>query len=199
MVDEEQLEAAVGFHGHMCGGLALGARAAEIGLRELGAAPGEMVVQVETHTCSADAIQALTGCTLGNGKLFYRDYAKNAYTFWAPDGRAVRLVARPDRARPQEFWDSFARIQGGTAGEDELRSFFADQQAWSAQILQAADEELFSIDAVQEPVPTRPMVSAPVVCQECGEATMGAWTLERDGRTLCVACAEAGTSLGRLR
>lgn len=198
MVDETKLEEAVRFHGHMCGGLALGARAAEIGLRHLGAAPGEVVAAVETHTCSADAIQALTGCTLGNGKLFYRDYAKNAYTFWANDGRAVRLVAKPDRARPQGFWDSFARIQAGTADEEELRAFFADQQKWSAEILEAPDEALFGIHPVHEAPPARPMVSEPVVCEACGEATMGPWARQQDGRTLCVPCAETAKSPGRL-
>lgn len=196
VVDQAQLDEAVRFHGHMCAGLALGARAAEIALRELGAAPGELVAAIETHTCSADAIQELTGCTLGNGKLFFRDYAKNAYTFWAADGRALRLVARPDPARPEGFWESFTRVQAGTADEDDMRAFFADQQEWSARILQAPDEELFSIESVEQPPPSRPMVSAPVVCEACGEATMGGWARQRDGRMLCVPCADAGAHLG---
>ena len=195
MIDEAKLQDTVRFHGHMCAGLALGARAAEIGLRELGAAPGEVVAAIETHTCSADAIQALTGCTLGNGKLFYRDYAKNAYTFWGPDGSAVRLVALPDH-RPEGFWESFARVQSGTADDEELKAFFASQQEWSARILKTADEELFRIQRVQEPPPTRPMVSTPVVCDACGESTMGGWARERGGRTLCVPCAEARAPLG---
>lgn len=195
MIDEAKLQETVRFHGHMCAGLALGARAAEIGLRELEATPGEMVAAVETHTCSADAIQALTGCTLGNGKLFYRDYAKNAYTFWGPDGSALRLVAHPDQ-RPQGFWESLARVQGGTAGDDELKAFFTLQQEWSDQILQTPDEGLFHIQRVEEPPPTRPVLSAPVVCEACGEATMGPWAREREGQSLCVPCAEVRAPLG---
>lgn len=198
MIDEAKLQETVRFHGHMCAGLALGARAAEIALEELGATPGEVVAAIETHTCSADAVQGLTGCTLGNGKLFYRDYAKNAYTFWGPDGSAVRLVAHPDH-RPAEFWESFARVQAGTADEEELGAFFAFQRQWSDQILRAPAEELFRIQRVQEPPPTRPMVSAPVVCEACGEATMEAWARPGEGRTLCVPCAESRAPLGATR
>ena len=55
------------FHSHMCPGLAIGIRAAEIALREVGprAANEGVVAIVETDMCGVDAIQFLTGCTLG--------------------------------------------------------------------------------------------------------------------------------------
>lgn len=188
MIDRDAFREMVRFHGHMCAGLAIGARAAEIGLRELAAEPGDVVAAVETHTCSVDAIQALTGCTLGNGKLFYLDHAKNAYTFWGRDGVAVRIVALPDQ-RPQDFWEGFARVQSGQASDEELTQFRAFQQEWSNAILEAPQEQLFRVEHIQEAPPARPPISAPVVCQRCGEATMSAWAREVDGRTLCPPCA----------
>ncbi|MGH2684581.1 MAG: FmdE family protein, partial [Actinomycetota bacterium] len=167
----------------MCAGLALGARVVEVALAELGpdAAPGDLIAAVETHTCSADAVQVLTGCTLGNGKLFYLDYAKNAYSFWAPNRQGVRVVALPDDGRPPEFWDGFARVQTGTATEEELASFFIGQQRWSEGILNAPAEQLFHVERLNEPPPTRPIITAPVRCASCGEATLGPWASERDG------------------
>ncbi|MFN2504012.1 MAG: FmdE family protein [Acidimicrobiales bacterium] len=198
MIDQDALEHMVRFHGHMCAGLALGARAADIALRELGVGPGDVVAAVETHTCSVDAIQAMTGCTLGNGKLFYLDHAKNAYTFWGPDGAAVRVLALPDD-RPPEVWDRFARVQSGQASQEELAEFFAFQQEWSKAILETPQEQLFRVERVDEAAPSRPPISAPVVCADCGEATMSAWAREVGGRRLCPPCTEKAGALGRLR
>lgn len=50
MVDREVVEQAAAFHGHMCPGLAVGIRAAELALREIGphAKDEEVVAIVET-------------------------------------------------------------------------------------------------------------------------------------------------------
>ncbi len=58
-----------------------------------------MVALVETDMCGVDAIQFLTGCTLGKGNLIQRDSGKNAYTF-------VRRSAGPQRSvgLPLEAW-----------------------------------------------------------------------------------------------
>jgi formylmethanofuran dehydrogenase subunit E len=85
------------FHGHWCPGLAIGIRAAEWALKEMGKSPDEEIVAVvETDMCGVDAIQYLTGCTFGKGNLIHKDYGKNAFTFYRRrDGKAVRLVLRP--------------------------------------------------------------------------------------------------------
>ena len=52
---------------HSCPGLAMGSRAAKIGLWELKeerAADKELVAVVEADACGVDAIQLLTGCTM---------------------------------------------------------------------------------------------------------------------------------------
>jgi formylmethanofuran dehydrogenase subunit E len=69
MTDQATIDKVVEFHGHMCAGLALGIRAAEVGLAEVGPhAPDEEVVAVvETDMCGVDAIQFRTGCTFGKG------------------------------------------------------------------------------------------------------------------------------------
>jgi formylmethanofuran dehydrogenase subunit E len=94
---KEEIDRTVSFHGHWCPGLAGGIRAAEWALSELGARSEdeELVAVVETDMCGVDAIQYLTGCTFGKGNLVYRDYGKNAFTFYRrSDGKAARLVMR---------------------------------------------------------------------------------------------------------
>lgn len=196
MIDTQTLDDLVRFHGHMCAGLALGARAAQIAMRELAPDAG-LVAAVETHTCSVDAIQVLTGCTSGNGKLYFRDYAKNAYTFWPSDGAALRIVAAPDSSRGEEFWDTFAKVQAGTASDAERAAFFAAQQEASRRTLEAPEEELFAVDRLALPPPSRTAISRPETCHACGEASVRPWMSERDGRLLCVPCAEPPLLVGR--
>ena len=97
-IDPVLVKQATDFHGHWCPGLAIGIRAAEWALKELGKAPDEGIVAVvETDMCGVDAIQSLTGCTFGKGNLVHKDYGKSAFTFYRrQDGKAARLVARPD-------------------------------------------------------------------------------------------------------
>ena len=55
----DNFEEAVRFHGHACPGLALGFRAAEIGLAELGLGRSrdeELVAICENRSCAVDAI-----------------------------------------------------------------------------------------------------------------------------------------------
>jgi formylmethanofuran dehydrogenase subunit E len=80
------LEEAVRFHGHLCPGQVLGVRMALAGCRELGidrprSVGKRLVVFVEIDRCATDAIQALTGVSIGKRTLKHLDYGKMAATF----------------------------------------------------------------------------------------------------------------------
>ena len=64
-------ETCVQFHGHACGGLTIGYKAAcyAAELLELSFSGDEQVVCIaENDACGVDAIQALLGCSIGKGK-----------------------------------------------------------------------------------------------------------------------------------
>ncbi|HHY95244.1 MAG TPA: formylmethanofuran dehydrogenase, partial [Firmicutes bacterium] len=124
MQAQDLWEKAVAFHGHACPGLATGLRAALIGMRELGVARAgdeELVAIVETDSCSIDAVQVLTGCTVGKGNLILRDLGKHVFTFARrSDGRGVRVAVRY-RRREEDPGERalFDRVRAGTATEEE--------------------------------------------------------------------------------
>ncbi len=68
-VDTETLERVMEFHGHMCPGLALGVRAAEVALAEIGphSQDEEVVAIVETDMCGVDAVQFSPAARSGKG------------------------------------------------------------------------------------------------------------------------------------
>ena len=90
-------------HGHFCPGSALGVMASVHGLNLLGldsiSSDGleDLMAVVETNACFADGVQAVSGCTLGNNALVYRDLGRLAVTF-AIRGKetGVRIRVQPD-------------------------------------------------------------------------------------------------------
>src|ERR1700675_2332320 len=102
---DELLEESASIHGHLCAGQVLGVRMAMVGCCEAGGAEPrgskKLVVCVDIDRCAADAIQAVTGCSLGKRSLKFLDYGKMAATFVNQETqKAVRVLARDDaRAR----------------------------------------------------------------------------------------------------
>ncbi len=198
MIDEQTLERVVEFHGHMCPGLALGVQAAALALREIGAhaQDEEVVAVVETDMCAVDAVQFLTGCTFGKGNLIHRDWGKNAYSFFRrSDGRAVRIVARPDAwQRDPEHMALFAKVRTGQAQPQERARFQELHLAQSRSLLAREPEDLFAVQELVDAPPPKTRILAVVSCAECGEATMETRVRRLDGRELCTPCFDAALS-----
>ncbi len=170
-------------HGHLCPGQALGVRMSILGCDRLEIADPRsskrLVVFVETDRCGADAVQSVTGCTLGKRTLRFVDHGKLAATFVDIDsGRAVRIAARPS-ARQASL-----RFAGG-----------ADQRQAQIEAYKALPyDELFTVQDVRVPMaepdlPGRPHRSVP--CAECGEEVQSGRAVSAGGRTLCRGCAGA--------
>ena len=73
-IDESLWEKCAEFHGHKCGGLAIGFQAACYAkeLLELGfSADEEIVCITENDACGVDAIQVILGCSAGKGNLLF--------------------------------------------------------------------------------------------------------------------------------
>jgi formylmethanofuran dehydrogenase subunit E len=177
---DDLLAEAVAFHGHLCPGQVLGIRMAIAGCRELGlerprSAGKRLVVFVEIDRCATDAIQALTGVSLGKRTLKHLDYGKMAATFAdVVTGGAVRVSARDGARELAPEW---------ALGEPDPRR---------AQIT--------AYRVMPEPLLLRiePVAIAPgwldrrrrrVACAACGEGINYQREIVRHGRPLCRACA----------
>lgn len=91
-------EKSVAFHGHECGGLMIGFKAALYAIELLGIefSPDEQLVCIsENDACGVDAIQVILGCSVGKGNLLIHLKGKQAYSFYnRTTGKSVRLVLR---------------------------------------------------------------------------------------------------------
>jgi formylmethanofuran dehydrogenase subunit E len=194
-ITEEMIQEARAFHGHMCPGLAIGIRAAEVALREIGphSQDEEVVAVVETDMCGVDAIQFLTGCTFGKGNLIHLDHGKSAFTFYRrSDGKGIRIVARPEGAGPPDpEWQSLREKSGKDAlTPEEEERFKVLHEARCRQILGTPLEHLFQMAEPQMKLPRAARIMDSVPCEECGELTMETRTRRFRGKTLCIPCFE---------
>jgi formylmethanofuran dehydrogenase subunit E len=178
------LEDAKQFHGHFCPGLMIGYRAAQIALRELGverAEDEELVAICENDACGVDAVQVLTGCTVGKGNLILRDWGKQVFTFGRrSDGKLLRVALRNDATAP-----------------DPVKSPEERRQAALERLQMAADDELYDIRWVDAPLPEKARIFKSVPCSQCGESVMEARAHLRDGQPVCQECYGPTYSRGR--
>jgi formylmethanofuran dehydrogenase subunit E len=188
----DQVRQTKAFHGHWCQGLAVGIRAAEWALREMGrAADEEIVAVVETDMCGVDAIQFLTGCTLGKGNLIHRDWGKNAFSFYRRrDGKAARLVARPEifgeeRHLLRGYID---KMQQGVLTEAEERTWEHLREEVSRRIMEAEFSSLFEVKLPSYPEPAKASILNSLTCCRCGEQVLKSRQIECRGEIYCIPC-----------
>jgi formylmethanofuran dehydrogenase subunit E len=135
----------------------------------------EVVALAENGSCALDAIQVLTGCTLGKGNLRVLDHGKMSFTFWERrTNRGLRIKIRPQAMkRARDLADS----------EQETK-----MQRLCELILEIPDEELFSFEEVHSQPPEPARVEPSVACQRCGELVMGSRLQHYRGVGLCIPC-----------
>ena len=192
-INEDKLRETVAFHGHMCPGLAVGIRAAEVALKEIGphAHDEEVVAVVETDMCGVDAIQFLTGCTFGKGNLIHLDHGKNVFTFYRrSDGKGIRLVSRPEAfGKPDPEWEALRdRLGHENLSPEERQRFGELHAARSRRILDVPLDELFELKKPQGKIPSHARVMDSITCESCGEGVMETRTRRFSGKTLCIPC-----------
>ena len=195
LITEEMVEQTEAFHGHMCPGLAIGIRAAEVALRDIGPHAGdeEVVALVETDMCGVDAIQYLTGCTFGKGNLIHLDYGKNAFTFFRrSDDKGVRIVANPEAlAPPDPEWEALRnRLGKEDLTSEEKHRFEELHKARSRQILSTPLDQLFEFKKPHEKIPHHARIMDSLTCESCGEQAMESRTRRFAEKTLCIPCFE---------
>jgi formylmethanofuran dehydrogenase subunit E len=160
----------VTFHGHECPGLAIGYRAALGAKEELGLRFSEdedVVCITENDACGVDAVQVITGCTMGKGNLIYKGTGKMAFSFYDRKGnRSVRFM---------------------------LNQFHEDMDREQRQkyILESDYQDLFKVTYPQLDSPERARIFNTVICETCQEGAPEHKIRLKDGKKLCLDCYEA--------
>lgn len=170
-------EKCVAFHGHECGGLTIGYKAALYVIKLLGleeeikennhcciSSQEEVVCIAENDACGVDAIQVILGCSVGKGNLLFHMRGKQAFSFYnRKNGKSVRLVLKP-RPEGMTRQESFAYYQGHEP------------------------EELFEVKETMIPMPEEARIFKSFPCSCCGETASENMMRLQDGKMFCLDC-----------
>lgn len=183
------------FHGHICPGLAFGYRASEYAKQCLSAdraADEEMVAIVENDACMIDAIQYITGCTMGKGNMIFRDHGKPVYTFILRNGeKAVRIAQKPAFNQENLFPDVAniqARMAAGTATDADRARMQEIRTEMIEKILTAPLDEIYECTEVTPKLPERARIFRTVSCDVCGEPVSEQRARVQNGKVVCIPC-----------
>lgn len=168
-MNQELWKKCVAFHGHECPGLAIGFRACEAAVKKLGLefSPDEEVVCVtENDACGVDAVQVITGCTMGKGNLIYHGTGKMAFSFYnRKTGGSLRAMLKP---MPGEM----------------------DRPARQDYILNAPIDDVFAFSKPKFELPQKARLFKTVICEICGEGAPENKIRLQDGKKVCLDCFE---------
>ena len=187
-------EDVVEFHGHSCPGLALGYRVSLRVLREFKrrSEDEELVAIVENNSCAVDAVQVMTGCSIGKGNLIFRDYGKQVYSFLIrPSGRGIRISVDwkrpPETEKEKALWERYAK---GDRSKKVVQ-FVHNRKAAKVQHILGMDErELMKVAKLKEKLPAEAEIYRSIVCDACGEKVAEPKVRIKEGRLLCIPCME---------
>lgn len=181
---DDLLEEATRIHGHVCAGQVIGVRMCMLALSHLkindpkGADRKKLYVFVEIDRCATDAIQTVTGCSLGKRSMKWIDHGVMAATFVNLESTmAIRVTALEESRELSKKYckdidDKYAR---------QLEAY---------KIMPA--EELFRVEAVSVEVPPENLPGRPlkrVRCENCSDWVQDKRDVQVDGKVLCRSCA----------
>jgi formylmethanofuran dehydrogenase subunit E len=184
---EKLLDESVKNHGHLCAGQVLGVRMSMFGLREIGIHDPRgrdrksLIVFAEMDRCATDAVQSVTGCSLGHRTMRFMDYGKMAATFVnTRTGKAIRVVAKEESRRTAKEY--FPEVENKYAAQLEAYKIMSDADLFDVMEV--------SVKLRPEDMPGRPQ--SRVRCDSCGEHVQDRREVNQDGKVLCVPCAQGG-------
>lgn len=170
-MNETAWEECVRFHGHECPGLAIGYRASGIAEEFFGRKPSpksdEMIICVtENDACGVDAVQVMTGCTVGKGNLVFRPTGKMAFSFFGRgDKSSIRIVLKPS-------------------------TLTEDRDVKMRWILEGPVEDVFEVGTPDFEVPEQARLFKSEICEVCGEAAPEHKMYIQEGKVVCLDCFE---------
>ncbi len=198
MIDaKEWLEFAEKFQGHKCPALAMGLRVGAAALNKLNverAKDDELLLHVdvgENHWAMeyVDGLQVITGCTTGKGNLIITHKGKWSVVLTDLEkNKAVRVTPKPEiilSFRKTDFFKNYRRkgIRASLAPDEVVEPVIN-------LVMNSPEERLLIISDVYDYNHTQPHLSFnSFVCEECDEVVIEEYGRIKDGKMICIDCA----------
>ena len=166
-MDSIRWKKCVDFHGHVCGGLAIGYRASLYAEKLLGvtySSDEQIVCIAENDACGIDAVQVILGCSAGKGNLLFHLTGKQAFSFYnRKTGQSVRLVLKkkPEGMTREQSFEYYRTMDF---------------------------EDLFEVKKTVLEIPETARIFQSFECESCGEIAAENYIRLQNGKKLCIDC-----------
>jgi formylmethanofuran dehydrogenase subunit E len=199
-IKELLLDAGI-IHGHYCAGLSTGVIAGTVGMHywqknSPGSSDGleDIVAITEVNSCFVDGIQFVTGCTIGNNGLIYRDYGKTAVTIAQRSTReGIRLSLKPNffqnfKSINPDFAELFKEVIINQNRKPHLvKKFKALSAKASFDLLEWPFEKIFDKTHVIVDIPDYAPIKDSFICDICKESVMD---IKAGSDNCCLPCSK---------
>jgi len=182
---EELLKQSTDVHGHICAGQVIGVRMCLLALSLIdiedprGSDRKKLYTLVEIDRCATDAIQSVTGCSLGKRSMKHLDHGVMAATFVnLESSKSVRITALEE-----------AREHASKYCSDIDNKYARQLEAYKVM----PEKELFRVEHVQVNIPEEDLPGRPmrrVQCDICSEWVQDCRDIQVDGKNLCRGCVD---------
>ncbi|MFA4915259.1 MAG: FmdE family protein [Syntrophales bacterium] len=188
-----QLKRAADFHGYLCPDLVIGYKAYELAFKVLSQKEnldGGLIVIAENTTGAVDAIQCLSGCTLGNQRLKIHDFGKHNYTFLiSRTGLGVKLSLRGLSFGDEQWYlELKEKVEKEEATIEDFGYFQRLLDDRIKRLLYLKHEELFETAVTKGNHSLPETFTAFARCHHCGEPVLKSKLAEMGGVSLCRQC-----------
>ncbi len=186
----------VHYHGHLCPELAVGYRAGLVAQNELGLTrdnASKFFIMAENMTSAIDALQCMTGCTVGNQRFYAYDLGKHVYYFGrfpggSEPGEALRVALINPIINLCHVNDVEERIMAGRAAPAEVDEYRRAVDQAVSEILNIPDESLFKKSKVSLRPPQVITSNGYTNCTCCGEVVAVNKAILGENGFLCQVC-----------
>lgn len=187
----------VSYHSHFCPELAIGCRVGLIARRELGINRqncGGFFGISENMSSAIDAVQYLTGCTIGNKNFIAYDRGKHVYYFMKTSREqkpqeALRIALMSPVINTQFEPDIEEKIVSGRASRQEINKYRDKINVAVQKVLSLPEDSLFRKTITVLECPAEPFTEKYVNCALCGEIVAVNKTESAEVGPICFYCA----------
>lgn len=198
-----ELTKIVHYHGHLCPELVVGYRVGLIAQRELGLTrekAREFFILAENMSSAIDALQFMTGCTVGNQCFYAYDSGKHVYYLgrFSKGSEELRETLRIALVNPlvglnhageTPVNDIEKKIIAGQAVAAEVEEYHRAINQAVSELLNAPEGSLFTKTNVLLRSPRAAAGCDYVKCADCGEVVAERKAVPADNGFLCQVCA----------
>lgn len=194
---EELLILSGTLHGHYCPGLAMGVISSVYAINEINIFSDgleDIIAIIEINSCYADGIQYITGCTIGNNSLIFKDYGKTAFSLVKRNGEGLRLSVKSSYREKMakqnlKFQEYFNKVVIEQNRDNKIvMEFKKSAREASFKLLEWDINDIFDIKKIKTDIPDYAPIRESVICSECGESVMKAKEINTQGKVYCKEC-----------